>query len=361
MLDLPTKVGEARRATMRRVEDTIKAEYGRHYCVRLFGSSSYGVSSALSDLDLVIVDPLRPRGFVSTDSCVLPSIYNLRPLARVLKRAGYKNVMAIPSAVPIVKFMDPRTRLQCDINVNDRLGLRNTQLLKQYMKLFPLLRPMLAVIKSWAKPLGLNSPMEPGVTASFSSYAFGLMTIGFLQMRKLLPNLQAHLPPVKETDSEFVWSRKPAIACDVRFHRTRYYRVSSEVKLGDLMREWFRYWGFEHHFASQTLSIRHGGMILRSPECINTSGLASIDAAALSATKEVGLSADEINEQWSRHLVCVIDPFIRTKNVTASIGKRCLSQFQASCREVCEKGDFDQLNGCDVGIGDSLRTGVKHI
>ena len=40
---------------MRKIQDTIRQRYGTNYRVELFGSTSYGVDSPTSDLDLVIV------------------------------------------------------------------------------------------------------------------------------------------------------------------------------------------------------------------------------------------------------------------------------------------------------------------
>ena len=40
---------------MRKIQDTIRQNYGANYRVELFGSTSYGVDSPTSDLDLVIV------------------------------------------------------------------------------------------------------------------------------------------------------------------------------------------------------------------------------------------------------------------------------------------------------------------
>lgn len=82
----------------------------------------------------------------------------------------------------IVKFRDPISGLDCDLNVNDRLGLLNTKLIQQYCDLSTVLRPMMKLIKLWAKPLGLNSPSRQNAMVTFSSYAFALMTIAFLQV-----------------------------------------------------------------------------------------------------------------------------------------------------------------------------------
>ena len=132
-----------------------------------------------------------------------------RSLGRTLSKAGFTHVDVRPTAsVPIgssvfllffkiwlhlltylsqVKFHDPASGLDCDINVNDRLGLLNSSMIKEYCDAHPFLRPLLYRIKKWAKPLGLNSPSPVrGSSASFSSYAFALMTISFLQVRHSL-------------------------------------------------------------------------------------------------------------------------------------------------------------------------------
>ena len=127
---------------------------------------------------------------------------NCRMLRKVLSKAGFTHVdLRTGAAVPIgssffllydylltylsqAQFRDPKTGLDCDINVNDRLGLINSSMIKDYCDAHPFVRPLLYSIKNWAKPLGLNSPSPPrGNPATFSSYAFALMTISFLQVR----------------------------------------------------------------------------------------------------------------------------------------------------------------------------------
>lgn len=45
----------ARSATIRRVQDVVHQNFGKDYRVELFGSTSYGVDTPTSDLDLVIM------------------------------------------------------------------------------------------------------------------------------------------------------------------------------------------------------------------------------------------------------------------------------------------------------------------
>ena len=91
----------------------------------------------------------------------------------------------------LVKFTDKESGLECDLSVNERLSIANSDLIKCYCDISPVLRPMLFSIKEWAKPLRLNCPSTPHVTVSFSSYAFALMTIGFLQVRSFLQLYEA--------------------------------------------------------------------------------------------------------------------------------------------------------------------------
>ena len=83
-----------------------------------------------------------------------------------------------------VKFKDPGTGLECDINVNDQLGFINTSMVGHYVSLQPVLVPLLRMIKRWAKTVGMNSPsIRP---ASFSSYTLTLMTIAWFQVSPLV-------------------------------------------------------------------------------------------------------------------------------------------------------------------------------
>jgi hypothetical protein len=84
---------------------------------------------------------------------------------------------------PKVKFKDPNTDIQCDLNINDQVGFINTSLIRHYCDILPVIRPLLLAIKRWARPLGYNSPAgAPGEPITFSSYALAIMTISLLQV-----------------------------------------------------------------------------------------------------------------------------------------------------------------------------------
>lgn len=53
--NIPPEVLMARRRIVRRVERAVQAAFGEEYCIRLFGSTCYGIDSVTSDLDMVLL------------------------------------------------------------------------------------------------------------------------------------------------------------------------------------------------------------------------------------------------------------------------------------------------------------------
>lgn len=181
---------------IRKVRHVVQYKYGPRYDVQPYGSSVYMATQILSrtgdgDLDLVVLDTNWPQGFSpEMDMKHLPPIYHTRKLARIMRHAGFTDVEAIPWArVPIVKLTDPASGLHIDINVNERLGLMNTDLIKTYCDIVPSLRCLLSAIKKWARPRALNQPSASDALRTFNSYALVLMTIGWLQVRPVLLQL----------------------------------------------------------------------------------------------------------------------------------------------------------------------------
>ncbi|KAF8191370.1 hypothetical protein BJ912DRAFT_964118 [Pholiota molesta] len=288
--------------------------FGNQYRVEYFGSTRYGVSHSHSDLDLVVIDPAYPQG--STKKFFSEPIYKPRKLATAMMRCGFADVeFRAHSTVPIVKFKDRTTGLECDLNVNGRLGIVNSDMIKEYCDNSSVLRPLLFSIKEWAKPRQLNSPSGVGVPASFSSYAFALMTITFLQSEGLLPNLQADLPALspQEADKTFVWSLKPRQGWDVRFRKLRDYTPPVEPDVDTLLLKWFQFW-LNFPFDEKCASIRHGAFVDRGSPLLS-----------------------EFTEKKPPSPVCVVDPFIRSKNVTAQVSKKVLERFKDECEKAATR------------------------
>jgi DNA polymerase sigma len=71
-----------------------------------------------------------------------------------------------------VKLTDPETQIQCDINVNNQFGLRNSKLVKAYVGLSPILRPLAMCLKHWARRRALVSIASiPCTSVSLHTFA----------------------------------------------------------------------------------------------------------------------------------------------------------------------------------------------
>jgi DNA polymerase sigma len=85
------------------------------------------------------------------------SIFNMHSLAFKLRNIGMVDILAIQNAnVPICKFTDPQTGLQCDINASSSLGVENSQLIDDYRKLDKRVGPFLYALKYFVKQRDIN-------------------------------------------------------------------------------------------------------------------------------------------------------------------------------------------------------------
>jgi len=69
-------------------------------------------------------------------------------IRNILESQGYVDLLAIHRAhVPIVKLREADTDTEIDICVNSTLGIHNSQLLRTYALLDPVVRPLTLVVK----------------------------------------------------------------------------------------------------------------------------------------------------------------------------------------------------------------------
>lgn len=80
-----------------------------------------------------------------------------------------------------------------DLCINARNGLYNSRLIAAYAELHPYVRPMIVILKAWARSSGVDAPPQVinkgrktiGVPRPFSSYILGLLVVAYLQVCKL--------------------------------------------------------------------------------------------------------------------------------------------------------------------------------
>ncbi|KAG8724282.1 hypothetical protein FRC12_022238 [Ceratobasidium sp. 428] len=255
-----------RRKIIHYINKLIRENHGDSYEVMQFGSTGYGVDTDSSDLDLMIRDYERPTGFPPAGGN-LAAVYDVRGIGKILRKAGFVDIFAIPTAsVPIVKCRDRFTNIKIDINCNELLGLRNTELLAHYCNLYQPLRPMIFFLKRWARSYGLNDPSAQTGPPGFSSYCLALMTVAYLQTRRILPSVQARFDgSPADQDQDGVWLRvkgKPSLWCDTRWEEVDGW-VCPDISLEEAVCGWFKFWGTEIDYARTGVDIRLGGTLDR--------------------------------------------------------------------------------------------------
>ncbi|RVE42990.1 hypothetical protein evm_012362 [Chilo suppressalis] len=123
---------------------TIKSIFPR-YGLYVVGSTMSGFGLESSDMDLCLyirpLDNVDPRAHALLHlNYILGYIKTFDPEAELIQ-----------AKVPILKFRDARNGVQVDLNCNNVVGIRNTNLLYGFSRMDWRVRPLVAVTKLWAQ------------------------------------------------------------------------------------------------------------------------------------------------------------------------------------------------------------------
>ncbi|CAO0792253.1 unnamed protein product [Mucor circinelloides] len=237
-----------RQMMMIKIEKLLTREWPMHrFNVHLFGSSQNNLGTNQSDVDICI-------------STSWNGLRCIKTLANVLRKNGLQIVRTIPRAkVPIVKIWDPVLQLACDLNVNNLLALQNTRMIKTYVAIDPRVRPLILIVKHWAKQRQLNDAASGG---TLSTYTWTCMVINFLQTRNppILPNLH-EIPHTLSNDNVQINGMNSSFCDDLS--RLVGFGRSNHESLGGLLYAFFRKFAFEFDYATQVISVRSGKLLSR--------------------------------------------------------------------------------------------------
>ncbi|PYH93198.1 zinc finger protein [Aspergillus ellipticus CBS 707.79] len=234
---------DRRRQLVRKLEKLFNDQWpGCNIKVHVFGSSGNKLCSSDSDVDLCITTTCKELEHV----CLL---------AEVLARHGMERVVCVSHAkVPIVKIWDPELRLACDMNVNNTMALENTRMVRTYVELDERVRPLAMIIKHWTKRRILN---DAGLGGTLSSYTWICLIINFLQTRNppILPSLQARPHKKRLTADGIVYSFDDDLDSLVGYGR------KNKQSLGELLFQFFRYYGHDLDYEKHVVSVREGKLL----------------------------------------------------------------------------------------------------
>ncbi|KAG0025290.1 hypothetical protein BGZ81_007251 [Podila clonocystis] len=278
---------------------------GSQLRIEAFGSYASGLGSDTSDADLCI----------TRDNFDRHARYNnLRVISVALRNGGMTKIQPILNArVPIVKFMDPFSKINCDVNCNHVLGVHNSELIRCYTMIDPRVKPLVYNVKAMVKAHMINDSSQ----GTLSSYAYVMMILGFLQAQEppILPSLQAQ--PKERLTELFVQldhegkGGRDLIDCsfDHDIDRYRNFGAANTKSVGQLLIEFFEFYCRYFDYRTLEVNVRLGGYRIQKEVLRRRS----------SGRKQL------LPGQGEKKLI-VMDPFILDRNVAGSCNSRHLTQ-----------------------------------
>jgi poly(A) RNA polymerase GLD2 len=220
------------------------------YCgLYIVGSSMNGLGSSSSDMDLCLMLSASDIDQKKEATEIL------RVLCKALRRCTFiRDLKLIKAKVPILKFYDRISGVECDLNINNSVGIRNTHLLNAYTKLDWRVSPLILFIKHWASIQNINDAKN----GTISSYSLVLMILHYLQYGcrpPVIPSLQQKYP------------NKFSKNLDVRLlslnEKLPVFKSPNKDTLGELFVGFLSYYANEFNFDTDAISVRLGTKLSR--------------------------------------------------------------------------------------------------
>lgn len=268
--------------------------------VWLTGSSVNGFGNKNSDADMCLVTGGEQYGDILPRKSIVNLLHQMKRHLEQERRYLLERAEVIPAKVPILRvFLKIRNSVvQCDVNVDNHIGIRNSWLLRCYSELDDRVRPFIYMIKKFAKAADLNDAQS----GSMSTYSWLLLAISFLQVgleHPVLPvvqNLKA--PDGKFYDEHF---KSP----NLEKMTGMALRVKSEIKwksqntmtAGELFYKFLFYYSLSLNFKDWIISIRTGKLFMR----LGDESLRNLQnsIAELKATAEIAAKSGVLTQKSS--------------------------------------------------------------
>ncbi|CAG9531104.1 unnamed protein product [Cercopithifilaria johnstoni] len=230
------------------------------------GSSLNGFGTNSSDMDLCLMITNKDLD-QRTDAVVVLNMIQ----SALAETKWVSHMQLILAKVPIlrIRFYEPFTDITVDLNANNSVAIRNTHLLCYYSSFDWRVRPLVSVIKEWAKRRDINDANR----SSFTSYSLVLMVIHYLQCglkQPILPSLQV------------VYPKRFSASADVRSLNVSSHLdpppgwiTNETITLGELLIGFLEYYAFKFDYLKDAISVRLGSktertVVARQPSPYNS-------------------------------------------------------------------------------------------
>ena len=264
--------------------------------LHLFGSAANGFATKSFDLDLALEQRSQEHR---------PPDELCEEVGEMLEAEGMRDVKAISHArIPVVKFVDKDTGIDCDVCFDNMLAVANTKLLRDYAAIDPRVGQLVIVVKHWAKQRNCCSAYE----GTLSSYAYVLSCLYVLQTRRpaVLPALQQLSPTFRRTIDGWRCDYCDDVVRLREAHAASGRRNTESI--AELLFAFFAYWQERHDWNSTVVSPRLGKMVTKSSK---------------GWTRRVGTE---------RHLICIEDPFNTSHDLGRVVDRNTLPFLKRELR-----------------------------
>jgi non-canonical poly(A) RNA polymerase PAPD5/7 len=191
--------------------------------VKSFGSFPNEIFLADSDVDIVVISKQK-----IDQKKTLEKIYE----CIIGKSELFDYIRKIDAKVPIIKLQLKETKIFLDISVDRKNGYDAKRVIKRSMNDFHALKPLLYVLKYFIRQKKLNETFTGGV----SSFLLFNLVLAFLQYKN-----------------------------KIAYSNINNYN-SNQLNLGQLLVDFFQFYGFEFNYDEIGISVRYGGFFYKKKD-----------------------------------------------------------------------------------------------
>ncbi|XP_073103053.1 uncharacterized protein [Elaeis guineensis] len=210
----------------------------------------------------------------------------------------------------------------------------NLQNVQDYTQIDDRLHQLAFIVKHWARSRAINETYR----GTLSSYAYVLMCIHFLQLRKpaILPCLQVSKCPmhiqlgymssmdsrswtsVQEMEATYVLTVDDTeCAYFDQVAKLKNFGAQNKESIAELLWAFFHYWAYHHDYTSDVISVRTGSIISKQLK---------------NWTRRVG------ND---RHLICIEDPFETSHDLGRIVDKHSIKILREEFERAADILQYD--------------------
>uniref|UniRef100_A0AC35UGF3 PAP-associated domain-containing protein n=1 Tax=Rhabditophanes sp. KR3021 TaxID=114890 RepID=A0AC35UGF3_9BILA len=291
----------------------------------IVGSSLNGFGHNASDMDLCLMLTNKELDQRRDAVPILNAIKN-----KIAKVEWVSDLQLIVAKVPILRitFNSPFHDIVVDLNANNAVAIKNTHLLFAYSNFDWRVRPLVSVVKEWAKKRGMNDANK----STFTSYSLVLMCIHYLQCgvsQRILPSLQDMYPEHFNNNCD---ARNLSVDVTLDIPVEDRWKFNTDATLSELLLGFLKYYATEFDYETDAISIRLGIKTTRS-EMLK------------------GNASDTINAQW--RCICIEEPFTHMNTAHSIydvvVFKAIKNCFSSSWKCLRKYRDFNKfLNGPNI-------------